>query len=347
MATPMARQIKSIYPGAHITILARIDAMAEPFKRLPQIEQVLVTGKGFKGLIRSILWARRERADVYLVPFPSNRWQYSLLALVSGAKVKLLHSYPVGKFRALGFIGDRLPAVRGLHDVVQNLRLLAALGGRIDERQAPEFIVNDSDRARAAQLLESIGVSADTPFIAVHAGSAMTILAQAKRWPPVKYAQLIGAIRGESGCHIVLLQGPDESGVADEIMSSLDHPLAGVTTLKLTGPLGDAAGILERAELYVGSDSGLAHLAAAVGRRAVSIFAPADPERVCPFGNRDLVVQPNKPCSPCFLYPWSATHPKMKCAAPFCVTEIGVDQVMQAVRLAIGKIGSPKASQCA
>ena len=82
MAVPLARQIKSAFPGAHITILARIGAMAEPFRRLPEIDQVLVTGKGLKGIARSILWARRQHADVYLVPFPSNRWQYSLLALV-------------------------------------------------------------------------------------------------------------------------------------------------------------------------------------------------------------------------------------------------------------------------
>ena len=98
--------------------------MAEPFRRLAEIDEVLVTGKGAKGLIRNILWTRRAKADVYLVPFPSNRWQYSMLALVSGAKRKVLHGYPVGKVGALGFIGERVPAVRGLHDVVQNLRLV-------------------------------------------------------------------------------------------------------------------------------------------------------------------------------------------------------------------------------
>jgi ADP-heptose:LPS heptosyltransferase len=326
-----------VFPGARITILARINAMAEPFRRLREIDQVFVTGKSFKGILRSILWARRQHADVYLVPFPSNRWQYSLLALFSGAKIKLLHGYPVGKISALGFIGDRIPAERGLHDVVQNLRLLAAVGAKIDEQQAPIFPLTDGDRARATQLLESIGFFARTPYIALHAGSATTILTEAKRWPPTRYAELIRALRSELPHEILVLQGPDESGVADEILANLGERRDGVTVLNLAGPLGDAAAILQRAALYVGTDSGLAHLAAAVGTRAVTLFAPADPDRVCPFGNRDLVVQPGKQCTPCFLYPWQATRPKMKCTPPFCVTEIKVDQVMQAIRRALTK----------
>src|SRR5436309_2021112 len=119
--------------GSHVTILARTGAMAEPFRRMREVDEVRVTGKGVKGILRNVLWARRAHADVYLVPFPSNRWQYSLLALFSGAKRKLLHGYPVGKIRALGFIGERVPAVRGLHDVVQNLRLLKHLGASPDE----------------------------------------------------------------------------------------------------------------------------------------------------------------------------------------------------------------------
>src|SRR3954470_19607272 len=114
LAVPMVRQIKVLIPQSRITILARIEAMAEPFRRLAEVDEVLVTGKGLKGLMRSVLWARRARGDVYLVPFPSNRWQYSLLALFSGAKRKLLHAYPVGYWRGGAlFPSTRRPAEAG------------------------------------------------------------------------------------------------------------------------------------------------------------------------------------------------------------------------------------------
>ncbi len=116
---------------------------------------------------------------------------FSMLALTSGAKRKVLHGYPVGKIRAMGFIGERVPAQRGLHDVVQNLRLLKYLGADPDETEAPRFVLTDGDRARATKLLEEIELTSRTPFIAIHAGSATTILAQASCWPSEKYAELI------------------------------------------------------------------------------------------------------------------------------------------------------------
>jgi ADP-heptose:LPS heptosyltransferase len=244
-----------------------------------------------------------------------------------------MNRFPIGRFRALGFLNaDRVPAVRGIHDVEQNLRLLAALGIDAERHDAPVFVVRDDDRTRAAELLCSVGIEADDEFIAIHAGSARTVLATAKRWPPAKYAELIGLLREETDAKIVLLEGPDEAGVADEILSELRDD---VPVIRLTGPLGDAAAILERATLYVGSDSGLAHVAAAVGTKPVTIFAPADPQRVCPFGHRELVVQVQKPCSPCFQYPWNATRPKMRCCEPMCITEVTVEQVMQTVRRAL------------
>jgi ADP-heptose:LPS heptosyltransferase len=270
---------------------------------------------------------------VYLVPFPSNRWQYNLLAGASGAGQRVMHSFPIGRWRALGFLrADRVPAVRGIHDVEQNLNLLSELGVHADEIDAPEFRLNDDDRSRATAMLRDSGIADSAEFIAVHAGSAKTVLSRAKRWPPEKYARLIGAIRGEMDSAVVLLEGPDEAGVADEILRGLNER---VPVLRLTGPLGDAAGILERARLYLGSDSGLAHLAAAVGTKAVTIFAPADPERVCPFGYRELVVQVNKSCAPCFQYPWHATKPKMLCREPMCIDDVTMEQVMQMVRTAL------------
>ena len=90
--------------------------------------------------------------------------------------------------------------------------------------------------------------------------------------------------------------------------------------------------MLERAALYVGSDSGLAHLAAAVGTRTVTLFGPADPDRVSPFGNRDLVVQAPQTCGPCFLYPWHTPYPKIRCREPYCIDSIPVDAVVTTVR---------------
>src|SRR5437660_4818784 len=183
MAMPMIRQLKRALPKAHITILARYGPYGEPLRRMPEVDEVLITGVGIKALFRATKWTRKRKPDLYLVPFPSNRWQYGLLLLTSGAKYKLLHSYPVAYFWSMQFIGTRIPAERGLHEVVQNLRLLNVLGIEPDESEIPKFNLTDADRERADTLLQSAGLAPGVPFIALHAGSGITALSQAKRWP--------------------------------------------------------------------------------------------------------------------------------------------------------------------
>lgn len=328
MTVPLVRQLKRGRPDSHITIFARLRPMAEIFQRLPEVDEV----KMMRGTFGAAVDLRGHHPDIFLVPFPSNRWQYMALALASGAPRKIIHSYPVGWFRALGFVpAERVAAIKGIHDVLQNLNLLRPLGVEPDFAEAPRFPLNEEDHQRARKLLESVGLSAADRPIAVHPGSARTVLATAKRWPPEHYAQLISKLETQSP--VLILEGPDEVGVADEIARySGDTKLR---VLRLTGPLADAAAVLTRCRFYVGSDSGLAHLAAAVGTPPITIFAPADPDRVCPFGYRHLVVQPvNRACAPCFLYPWESTYPKLKCREPMCVNDVRVEDVLCAVEKA-------------
>jgi ADP-heptose:LPS heptosyltransferase len=240
MAVPMVRQLKRAIPGARITVIARIAAMGEAYRRMPEVDEVLVTGNGWRGILRKIRWTRRRKADVYLVPFPSNRWQYNVLALLSGARTRIMHRFPVGSWRALGFVrARRVPAVRGIHDVPQNLHLLEAMGiePRLDE--APRFIVADTDRARAAELLQRADVDELTAFVALHAGSGRTVLGRAKRWPPGKWAQLLAKFRRQFSHHVVLLEGPDEAGVGEEILRECEADVTNLSVVRLTGPLGD------------------------------------------------------------------------------------------------------------
>ena len=305
---------------------------------MSEVEEVIVTGKGAKGALRMIMASRRRKPDAYVVPFPSNRWQYSLLAAASGARKRVMHAYEIAYWHSLQFLpATRVPAQRGWHDVQQNLNLLRGLGVEPDPPHGPKFSVSEADRAAADALLQSAGLPAGAKPIVVHAGSAQTVLAAAKRWPARSYALLIDALQAELGDRIVLVEGPDETGVAAEILNSRDITTSQSSPkiVRLNGPLGETAALLERAALYVGSDSGLAHLAAAVGTPAVTLFAPADADRVCPFGQRELVVQAPVPCSPCAQYPWHTPYPKVLCQTPLCIDTITVDAVLAKVRSAV------------
>ena len=330
MQQPMVRQLAAAFPDARVTVLARGPAIAAVFERLPEVAAVRVygnTGGAFARLLRDL---RRLRADLLVVPYPSNRWQYSLLAAASGARRTLLNAYPVGYWRALHFLSPRrVSVVEGIHDVAQALRLLEPLGVEIDESMRPMFPLTPQERERAATRL------GDVRLVAIHAGSGATVFGAAKRWDPANYALLARRLTDDLGLAVVLLEGPDEAGVAAEINAAAGRSLP---VVRLAGPLAEAAAVLAACRLYVGNDSGLGHLAAAVGTPPVTLFGPARPDELCPYGHRHLVVQTPAACAPCFRYPTRAVTPRVACRPPYCVNQIKIESVLAAVTAALASI---------
>src|SRR5438132_1024568 len=226
MAQPMARQLKRRWRDARIVVMARTEAMGEVFARMSEVEEVKELGRSSGEVLKNMLRVRGMRRHLYIAPFPSNRWQYSMLAMASGAERKLLHSYPVGGLRTMRCcVGEKVQARQGIHDVVQNLRLLAKVGIEVDESEGPKFELREADRERARGMMQSMGIGAEERPIAVHPGSARTVLAEAKRWPAAKYARLIPKLKERFSAEVVVLEGPDELGVAEEIEKHLGGKL--------------------------------------------------------------------------------------------------------------------------
>lgn len=360
MTVPLVRALGRI---GQVTVAARTEAIADVFRGLDEIAAVVVLGAGYMDAWRRHRRLASElRPDLYVVPFPSNRWQYSLLAAASASRRVIMHDYPVGGVRALRFVPRLLkkvtfmPAERGIHDVVQNLRLLGALSRVSTTRglagvapdaviQPPVMFINDDDRAAAHQQLERALASGNSTqrtthngqrtFIALQPGCGDTPVGRAKRWPVENFAQLADAL-AERQREVIVIEGPDERGVGQQISAlATSHP----RVIELAGPLKHAAAILERAALYVGTDSGLAHVAAAVGTPPVTLFAAADPVRVAPFGYGHLVVTPppinGRAWQPRLMYPMDHPGPKLRDGGGIdWAAHIRVEDVMAAIERA-------------
>lgn len=337
LAVPMVKQIKRLKPDARVTVLTLTSPMAEPFRRLKEVDEHIVCGTGLGGYLNLLRAARKRRPDFFLVPFPSNRWQYNLLQRLSRGKTRIMHGYAYGKLKSLAFLeAKRVPAEPHIHDTVQNLRLLEAMGLKADLKDSRPTFALDLDEVKAGERLRKEAKLKDRqPYLVMHAGSGDTVLAQAKRWPAERYAGLCQAIGRTLKLPVLIVEGPDERGIGEQIVRHLEPGKSDVRVVPLTGPLGEGAALMSGALAYVGTDSGLAHLAAAVGIPAVTLFAPADPDRVCPAGNRANVVQTERMCSPCMMYPWKATSPKIRCSPPLCIEAILVEQVMRKLQAAL------------
>lgn len=334
MSVPMVDSITQLSPQ-RLDILAASNVNAEIFASRKGITSTQTLLKAPSGLVRQLLTLRRVGYDFLFIPFPANRFEYNLLAFVLGASRRVIHKYPVGRYRNLSFLANaQVPAHKGLHDVEQNMLLLRALGIAPPPKPcAPQILVSMEHKREAQDLLVNIGLKSGEKFIVVHPGTAKTGFAEAKCWDGNKYLELCQALREMFSIPVIMIDGPDERNAAREICkrsSAFDIPL-----LSLSGHIGIAAAVLEQSILYVGSDSGLSHLAAAVGTKAVTIFGPADPQRVSPFGNQTLVARPLCDRFPCFRYPFRSSRPSIDCKPPFCINSISVETVSNLARIAM------------
>ena len=126
-------------------------------------------------------------------------------------------------------------------------------------------------RELAAGMLSRAGHDGFRPIVAVHPGSG----GRAKNWPLERFFQLIVRCKEQFDPFIILLSGPAEETMQDRIDAfSRQHD----SVVHFAGAdLAAVAALLQASDLYLGNDSGVSHLAAAVGCRTVVLFGPTDP----------------------------------------------------------------------
>lgn len=140
-----------------------------------------------------------------------------------------------------------------------------------------------------------------------------------KRWPAERFAQVAVALERE-GIVTCLVGGPADAAVLDRVAAA-----CGAAVGPLERPLGVVAADLERCDLVLGNDSGLMHVAAAVGVPTVTVFGPTPPGRWAPRG-RGVVVSLDPPCGPC------SDHGARPCRLPrrSCLDDLPVERVVTA-----------------
>jgi heptosyltransferase-3 len=111
--------------------------------------------------------------------------------------------------------------------------------------------------------------------VVVHAGSGGAW----KQWPPDRFAEAIGEVTARHAVPVIVHQGPADRAVVDALLARLDRPVERLVEPELPA----LAAILSGARAYLGGDSGISHLAAAVGAPSVVLFPPAHLPRWSPW----------------------------------------------------------------
>lgn len=308
-AIPAVAALRAAYPGAEIDWLVEakhraIVDLVTSIDRSIVLERASVSG--WVDVIRQL---RLKAYDVAIDL--QGLLKSAVFARASGAaRVVGFSIWHLREKTARPFYSDTAsPEER--HVVRQNLRLLAAIG--IDD-ETVRFPLRDVVSPVLDEVLRRIG--SGQRFALVNPGAAWPN----KRWPASRYGEVASFVRDVCGLIPVVLWGPGEERLAEEVVDSS----SGAAIRAPATTIADLLALSRAAALVISGDTGPLHIAAATGTPTVGIFGPTDPLRNGPWDADDVAVSRYEQCG---------CHYDRRChERQWCLDDVIVREVSAAVQ---------------
>ncbi|MSQ15398.1 MAG: glycosyltransferase family 9 protein [Dehalococcoidia bacterium] len=340
-ATPALRSLRRTLPDAIIDILVPPGSKVV-MDGSPLVNNILLFRKGLfdsasgsvspRSLAEALAFFVKLRGAGYdsvaIMHHLTTTWgayKYAALSLGSGARITAGLDNGKGWFLTHKAPDCGFGAKREVEYCMDVAKLLGADG----DTGPMELTLSKADFDFAEAALPD-----GRPIIAIHAGSGS--YSQARRWPEENFADL-AELLSRDGAFILVVGGPGEEELGAYISRRISGPylnMAGKTTIKQLGAL------LGRCDAFVGSDSGVMHVASAVGTQVIAIFGPSNHKAWGPWtgSNQEagsLIIRSDIPCSPCLYVGLWLGSPR-GCPARTCLYETKPRTVADATWKLIG-----------
>ena len=327
MSRPAIRALHKKFPHAAIDILVT-DDIAPLFEHSKEIHAVITAKHGWFNRKASFgqKWSEFWRLVGILKAEPYDigvdlRGDLRNILLMRFACIK--HTIGYG-FAGGGFLlNEEIPYDATQHQVQLNLNLLSSFHIAQDNKLLP-FEYSPEDAQQFWRKIESLPPTTLLPRLAIHMGSGYP----SKRWPFENFRALVQKIDREALAQIVLI------GTEAERDATPDLKLASERLIDLRGKtsLQDLPVLLDVCDIFIGNDSGPAHIAAAQGLEILLLVSGTNAIRLWhPWTEQLTLLQYEVPCSPCGaeICPVKS-HP--------CVEQITVDQAYDALLSMLGRL---------
>lgn len=333
MCEPAIRGLRSLFPEAEVTMLAK-PAVAELFSAAPELNRVVVyEDKGAHAGL-SGKWAlagtlRRHGFDSAVLF--QNAFEAAFLAWLAGIPQR----YGYATDGRVFFLTTPVAVPsrsRAVHQVEYYWNLLKPLG-LLGEAPLPALRVTEDEGRQLDGRLAAAGVGLSDVVIGLNPGSTY---GSAKRWLPERFAEvaqrLAERVRQDENAQVVvvILGARGEEVLGKDIAGRINGRsvvLSGATTIR------ELMAVVKRCRILLTNDTGPMHIAAACGVPVVGVFGPTDSRTTAPYGQKQSIVREAVDCAPCLLRECPIDHR--------CMTRISVDKVYEACLSGLSRLSSP------
>jgi len=274
----MVWHLPHIHAIAATTIAGKVDILTKPRSQAdrllradPQVGKILwlerESGRhaGLGGVLR-LATALRQGGGYQRVWILHGSARYALAAWLAGIPERL--GYSVGLQSLLLTVPARLPPERRhAHPILRADALLDVLGIARGEKEPRLALDADTEQAVAARF-----ATWPTPWIALGVGSSEAW----KQWGAARFAELTLALNQRRAGSIFIVGGSAERSLAEEILVRVRDG-GGVAVDAVALPLEEVAALLARCRCYIGNDTGVLNMAAALGVSAIGLFGGSAP----------------------------------------------------------------------
>jgi len=215
------------------------------------------------------------------------------------------------------FLNEKLPPYEKEKHALERYLDVARYLGAINPSPACRLPIEREVAVVKERLKKNVGARHALPLLIVINPVARW---RTKLWSERKFAELADRLIQEKNAVIVFTGSADDRPVIGRIVSMMKHKAenrAGETTLK------EVAALASLSNLFITTDTGPMHLAAAAGAEVLALFGPTAPWRTGPYGESHIVVRKGLKCSPCF---------QRRCNDIQCMEAITVEEVMEKIK---------------
>jgi heptosyltransferase-2 len=318
MTLPAVSAVRETWPQAQISVLAK-PWVAEVYRLSEDIDRIVIfeepgRHKGFIGKMHLAKELGQTGFDCAILL--QNAIEAAIITKLAGIPVRAGYNSD-GRGCLLTHSVRRTAQIRRVHQVFYYLEMVKALGCRPAERDV--YLQKGGDYDELAETLFSrFGMAKNKPLIGIAPGAAY---GPAKRWFPERFAAVADRLINQYDAQMLIFGSAGDAPSAAEVKKSSRNSLldiSGKTDLK------EAIALIAHCALFISNDSGLMHVASALGIPTVAIFGSTDPYTTSPVGKNSVVIHHDVPCSPCL---------KPVCPTDFrCMKLITVDEVYEAAR---------------